>query len=66
MITGYLSRVAAYWKSRQSSLHGLILFLGGSAGITALHLVHMPDRYAQAVSGACMILGALLVTPEAK
>jgi hypothetical protein len=59
----YRERARAYWESRQSSLHGLIFFLGGSAGITALHLMHVPDKYAEFVSGLCMILGAVLITP---
>jgi hypothetical protein len=28
-----------------------------------LHLMHVPDKYAEFVSGLCMILGAVLITP---
>lgn len=61
-----IARIKAYWQSRQSNVHGLVLFLGGSAGISALSLMHVPSHIAQAVSGACMVLGALLYTPGDK
>ena len=63
-LSHYVQRCRLYWESRQSSLHGLIFFLGGSAGITALHLMHLPDKYAEFISGACMVLGAVLITPN--
>lgn len=58
-----LAKLKAYWQSKASNIHALILFLGGSAGIGALHLMHVPDEAAKFVGGACMVLGALLYTP---
>ena len=58
-----IAKIVAYWRSRAANIHGLILFLGGSAGLSALTLLHFPSMIAQFISGACMVLGALLTTP---
>lgn len=58
-----IARIKAYWQSRQSNVHGLVLFLGGTSGICAMKLMHVPEHDAQFVAGACMVLGALLYTP---
>lgn len=60
-----IAKIKAYWESRKSNIHGLILFLGGSAGITALTLMHVPNHVAQFACGAAQVLGALLYTPDA-
>lgn len=58
-----MHKIIAYWRSKLANIHGLILFLGGGAGISALGFLHIPDSTARFVSGACMVLGALLYTP---
>ena len=57
------AKIIAYWRSRAANVHGLVLFLGGGAGLSALALLHVPSSVAQFVSGGCMVLGALLYTP---
>ncbi len=58
------AKILAYWRSRAANIHGLILFFGGAAGMSALTLIHLPSTLAQFISGGCMILGALLYTPS--
>lgn len=63
MLRAVIAGIVAYWRSRAANIHGLILFLGGAGGLTALALLHVPNEVAQSISGACMVLGALLTTP---
>jgi hypothetical protein len=61
-----LDKLKAYWQSKSSNVHGLILFLGGSAGIAALHMVGLSDKPANVIAGACILIGAFLATPDSK
>jgi len=61
-----INRFASYWQSKRANIHGLILFLGGSAGIAALQMMHVPESWAKAIAGGAMLLGALLYTPATK
>lgn len=58
------AKIKTYWQSKASNIHGLVLFLGGTAGISALELMRVPDSAAKFVSGACMVIGAFLATPS--
>lgn len=58
-----IAKLEAYWKSKKSNIHALIALLSGAAGITALEMMHVPETWAKAVAGGCMLLGALLFTP---
>ncbi len=59
-------RVDSFWRSDRASIYGLISFLSGAAGMTSMALLHLPSGSAQVISGICMILGALLITPKDK
>lgn len=61
-----LVKLKAYWQSKQSNIHALITFLGGSGGMFALAKVQhgFKGDAADFICGAAMILGALLYTPQ--
>ena len=61
-----LEKIKAYWGSKQSNIHGLILFLGGSAGFVTLQKLGLHDFQANFICGAAVLLAAILYTPDSK
>lgn len=60
-----IAKIKAYWQSRASNLHALVLFLGGSSGFVTLQQIGVHDRPAKVICGAAVIVAALLFTPSA-
>lgn len=58
-----IAKIKAYWRSKASNIHGLVLFLGGSSGLAALHQIGIGDKPANVIFVIAIVAGALLFTP---
>lgn len=61
-----IEKFKAYWKSRQSNIHSLILFLGGTSGFATLQALGLHDNVTKAVCAGAVLAAAFLFTPDAK
>lgn len=58
------AQMRAYWRSKQSNIHGLVAFLSGSSGLVTLEALGVHSATAKAICAAAMLIGAWLQTPS--